>query len=99
MPHKEFRFGDEKRQQLTNAVNDTIGPRGRNVVLKKSFGSPTGTKDSAPVAKEVEDRFKKMGAQMIREIALQHQNSIFKGSASVENEIEKAVTLQQMMST
>ena len=75
---KELRFGDDARQQmlagvnaLANAVQVTMGPRGRNVVLEKSYGAPTVTKDGVSVAKgiEFEDRFKNMGAQMVREVA------------------------------
>jgi len=75
---KELRFGDDARQQmlagvnaLTDAVQVTMGPRGRNVVLEKSFGAPTVTKDGVSVAKEIEfeQRFKNMGAQMVKEVA------------------------------
>ncbi|MFZ4077395.1 MAG: chaperonin GroEL, partial [Legionellaceae bacterium] len=75
---KELRFGDDARQQmiagviaLANAVQVTMGPRGRNVVLEKSYGAPTVTKDGVSVAKEIEfeDRFKNMGAQMVKEVA------------------------------
>ncbi|NLD91064.1 MAG: chaperonin GroEL, partial [Fibrobacter sp.] len=56
---------------LANAVKVTLGPRGRNVVLDKSFGSPTVTKDGVTVAKEIEleDKFENMGAQMVKEVA------------------------------
>jgi len=75
---KELRFGDDARQQmlagvnaLADAVQVTMGPRGRNVVLEKSFGAPTVTKDGVSVAKEVDfkERFKNMGAQMVKEVA------------------------------
>ena len=75
---KQLRFGDEARQQLlagvnalADAVEVTMGPRGRNVVLEKSFGAPTVTKDGVSVAKEIEfeDRFKNMGAQLVKEVA------------------------------
>ncbi|KTD19948.1 molecular chaperone GroEL [Legionella lansingensis] len=75
---KEVRSGDDARQQmiagvniLANAVRVTMGPRGRNVVLEKSFGAPTVTKDGVSVAKEIEleDRFQNMGAQMVKEVA------------------------------
>jgi len=75
---KDLRFGDDARQQmlagvnaLANAVQVTMGPRGRNVVLEKSYGAPTVTKDGVSVAKEIEfeDRFKNMGAQMVKEVA------------------------------
>src|SRR5689334_11515480 len=56
---------------LANAVKVTLGPKGRNVVIEKSFGSPTVTKDGVTVAKEIEleNRFENMGAQMVREVA------------------------------
>src|SRR6187431_2714596 len=56
---------------LANAVKVTLGPRGRNVVIEKSFGSPTVTKDGVTVAKEIEleNKFENMGAQMVREVA------------------------------
>jgi len=75
---KEVKFADEARQAmlrgvnvLANAVKVTLGPRGRNVVLEKSFGAPTVTKDGVSVAKELdlEDRFENMGAQMVKEVA------------------------------
>jgi len=73
MAAKEVRFGDDARQKmmagvtvLANAVKVTLGPKGRNVVLDKSFGAPTVTKDGVSVAKEIEleDKFVNMGAQM-----------------------------------
>jgi len=78
MAAKEIRFDQEARakllsgvDQLANAVRVTLGPKGRNVVIEKSFGSPTVTKDGVTVAKEVEleDRFENMGAQMVKEVA------------------------------
>ncbi|KTD48735.1 molecular chaperone GroEL [Legionella rubrilucens] len=75
---KELRFGDSARQEmlagvnaLADAVQVTMGPRGRNVVLEKSFGAPTVTKDGVSVAKEIEleSRFRNMGAQMVKEVA------------------------------
>ncbi len=78
MAAKEIRFGENARQRmlrgvdtLANAVKATLGPRGRNVVLEKSFGSPTVTKDGVSVAKEIEleDKFENMGAQMVKEVA------------------------------
>jgi chaperonin GroEL len=78
MTAKEVRFGDDARQRmiagvnvLANAVKATLGPKGRNVVLDKSFGAPTVTKDGVSVAKEIEleDKFENMGAQMVREVA------------------------------
>ena len=78
MSVKEVRFGDDARSRmakgvnlLANAVKQTLGPKGRNVVVEKSFGAPTITKDGVSVAKEIEleDRFENMGAQMVKEVA------------------------------
>ena len=78
MPAKEILFSQEAREKilrgvntLANAVKVTLGPKGRNVVLEKSFGSPTITKDGVTVAKEIEleDKFENMGAQMVKEVA------------------------------
>src|SRR5436309_3612801 len=78
MAAKEIHFHQQAREQilrgvriLSDAVAVTLGPKGRNVVLEKSFGSPTITKDGVTVAKEIdlEDKFENMGAQMVREVA------------------------------
>ncbi|MBT4353257.1 MAG: chaperonin GroEL, partial [Rhodospirillaceae bacterium] len=78
MAAKEVKFGIDARQKmldgvdtLANAVKATLGPKGRNVVLDKSFGAPRITKDGVTVAKEIElkDKFENMGAQMVREVA------------------------------
>ena len=78
MAAKEVRFSDDARQRmavgvniLANAVKQTLGPKGRNVVLEKSFGAPTVTKDGVSVAKEIElaDKFENMGAQMVKEVS------------------------------
>jgi chaperonin GroEL len=78
MSAKDVRFGDDARSRmlegvntLANAVKVTLGPKGRNVVLDKSFGAPTVTKDGVSVAKEIElqDKFENMGAQMVKEVA------------------------------
>ena len=78
MSAKEIKFGDDARQRilkgvniLSNAVRITLGPKGRNVVLDKSFGAPTVTKDGVSVAKEIEvkDKFENMGVQMLKEVA------------------------------
>ena len=78
MPAKIVRFSQEAREKilkgvnvLADAVTVTLGPKGRNVVLEKSFGAPTVTKDGVTVAKEVEleDKFENMGAQMVKEVA------------------------------
>jgi chaperonin GroEL len=78
MAAKEIRFSEDSRARmlrgvniLANAVKATLGPKGRNVVLEKSFGAPTITKDGVSVAKEIElaDKFENMGAQMVKEVA------------------------------
>ncbi|WP_449447264.1 chaperonin GroEL [Thermomonas brevis] len=78
MAAKDIRFGEDARVRmvrgvnvLANAVKATLGPKGRNVVLQKSFGAPTITKDGVSVAKEIElsDAFENMGAQMVKEVA------------------------------
>ncbi|HEX4043494.1 MAG TPA: TCP-1/cpn60 chaperonin family protein, partial [Xanthobacteraceae bacterium] len=78
MAAKEVKFHGDARERLlrgvdilANAVKVTLGPKGRNVVLDKSFGAPRITKDGVTVAKEIElaDKFENMGAQMVREVA------------------------------
>ena len=78
MAAKDVRFGEGARNRmvrgvniLANAVKVTLGPKGRNVVLERSFGAPTITKDGVSVAKEIElkDKFENMGAQMVKEVA------------------------------
>lgn len=78
MAAKDVKFGDDVRQKmvkgvniLANAVKVTLGPKGKNVVLERSFGAPTITKDGVSVAKEIElkDKFENMGAQMVKEVA------------------------------
>ncbi|WP_115526925.1 chaperonin GroEL [Xanthomonas arboricola] len=78
MAAKDIRFGEDARNRmvrgvniLANAVKAPLGPKGRNVVLEKSFGAPTITKDGVSVAKEIElaDKFENMGAQMVKEVA------------------------------
>merc|ERR1711920_849803 len=78
MANKEIMFSDVARTRmlkgvnaLANAVKVTLGPKGRNVVLEKSFGAPAITKDGVSVAKEIEleDKFANMGAQMVKEVA------------------------------
>jgi chaperonin GroEL len=80
MSAKEVKFGDDARSRMVNGVNIlanavkvTLGPKGRNVVLDKSFGAPTVTKDGVSVAKEIElaDKFENMGAQMVKEVSSQ----------------------------
>src|SRR5260221_14161117 len=78
MAAKEVRFNDDARQRmfkgvnvLANAVKATLGPKGRNAVIEKSYGAPTITKDGVSVAKAIElkDKFENMGAQMLKEVA------------------------------
>src|SRR5919107_438907 len=78
MSAKELRFSGEARSAILNGVNTladavkvTLGPKGRNVVIEKSFGAPNVTKDGVTVAKEIElaNKFENMGAQMVREVA------------------------------
>src|SRR5690349_21870338 len=78
MSAKELRFSEEARSAILNGVNTladavkvTLCPKGRNVVIEKSFGAPNVTKDGVTVAKEIElsDKFENMGAQMVREVA------------------------------
>src|SRR4029434_424215 len=78
MAAKDVRFGSDAREKLlrgvdilNDAVRITLGPKGRNVVIEKSFGAPRTTKDGVTVAQEIElsDKFENMGAQMVREVA------------------------------
>src|SRR5918912_544226 len=78
MAAKDVKFSGDAREKmlrgvdiLANAVKVTLGPKGRNVVIDKSFGAPRVTKDGVTVAKEIElsDKFENMGAQMVREVA------------------------------
>ena len=107
MAAKDVLFGDPARQRmltgvntLADAVKATLGPKGRNVILEKSFGSPTVTKDGVSVAKEIElaDRFENMGAQMVKEVASQASDVAGDGTTtatvlaqSIVNEGLKAV--------
>ena len=107
MAAKDVHFGDKARQQmlkgvnvLADAVKATLGPKGRNVILEKSFGAPTVTKDGVSVAKEIEleNRFENMGAQMLKEVASQASDAAGDGTTtatvlaqSIVNEGLKAV--------
>jgi chaperonin GroEL len=91
MAAKQVKFGDEARQKmaqgvniLADAVKATLGPKGRNVVLEKSFGAPTVTKDGVSVAKEIElkDKFENMGAQMVKEVASQASDEAGDGTTT-----------------
>ena len=91
MAAKEIRFGEDARARmvkgvniLANAVKATLGPKGRNVVLDKSFGAPTITKDGVSVAKEIElaDKFENMGAQMVKEVASKTSDNASDGTTT-----------------
>ncbi len=91
MSAKDVRFGDDARGRmlagvnvLADAVKVTLGPKGRNVVLDKSFGAPTVTKDGVSVAKEIElkDKFENMGAQMVKEVASQTSDEAGDGTTT-----------------
>src|ERR1700736_3515040 len=91
MSAKDVKFSVEARDKmlrgidiLANAVRVTLGPKGRNVVLDKSFGAPRITKDGVTVAKEIqlEDKFENMGAQMVREVASQTSDQAGDGTTT-----------------
>ena len=91
MAAKEVKFGTEARDKmlrgvdiLANAVRVTLGPKGRNVILDKSFGAPRVTKDGVTVAKEIEldDKFENMGAQMVREVATKANDNAGDGTTT-----------------
>jgi|TARA_B100001123_G_scaffold112012_1_gene130429 chaperonin GroEL len=91
MSAKDVKFADDARSRLlegvntlANAVKVTLGPKGRNVVLDKSFGAPTVTKDGVSVAKEIElkDKFENMGAQMVKEVASQTSDEAGDGTTT-----------------
>jgi chaperonin GroEL len=108
MAAKDVKFGDSARKRmvkgvniLADAVKVTLGPKGRNVVLDKSFGAPNVTKDGVSVAKEIElkDKFENMGAQMVKEVASQANDTAGDGTTTatvlaqaIVNEGIKAVT-------
>ena len=107
MAAKDVRFASDARDRLlrgieilNNAVKVTLGPKGRNVVIEKSFGAPRITKDGVTVAKEIElaDRFENLGAQLIREVASKQNDAAGDGTttatilaASIVREGTKAV--------
>ena len=91
MPAKEIKFREEARNAmlqgvntLANAVRVTLGPKGRNVILGKKFGSPVITKDGVTVAKEIElkDKYENMGAQMVREVAVKTNDTAGDGTTT-----------------
>ena len=108
MAAKDVKFGDDARTRmvagvnvLANAVRVTLGPKGRNVVLDKSFGAPTVTKDGVSVAKEIElkDKFENMGAQLVKEVASKTNDAAGDGTTTatvlaqaIVNEGIKSVT-------
>src|SRR5829696_3091144 len=98
MAAKDVRFSTDARDRmlreiLSNAVKVTLGPKGRNVVLDKSFGAPRVTKDGVTVAKEIElsDKFENMGAQMVREVAGDGTTTATVLAASIVREGAKSV--------
>src|SRR5438309_4229376 len=91
MAAKEIRFNGDARDRLlrgidvlANAVKVTLGPKGRNVLLDKSYGAPRITKDGVTVAKEIElsDRFENMGAQMVKEVASKTSDQVGDGTTT-----------------
>ena len=91
MPAKEMKFGEEARSAMLNGVNTlanavrvTLGPKGRNVVIGKKYGSPVITKDGVTVAKEIElqDKYENMGAQMVREVAVKTNDTAGDGTTT-----------------
>src|SRR3712207_8323252 len=91
MAAKDVKFSSDAREKmlrgvdiLADAVKVTLGPKGRNVVIEKSFGAPRITKDGVTVAKEIElsDKFENMGAQMVREVASKQNDQDRKSTTS-----------------
>jgi len=91
VPAKEMKFGEEARSAMLNGVNTlanavrvTLGPKGRNVVIGKKYGSPVITKDGVTVAKEIElqDKYENMGAQMVREVAVKTNDTAGDGTTT-----------------
>ena len=91
MAAKDVKFSEEARAKLLEGVNTladavkvTLGPKGRNVILDKSFGAPAVTKDGVSVAKEIEleDKFENMGAQMVKEVASQTNDQAGDGTTT-----------------
>src|SRR5881394_4602184 len=106
MSAKEVKFGVDARDRmlrgvdiLNNAVKVTLGPKGRNVVLDKSFGAPRTTKDGVTVAKEIEldDKFENMGAQMVREAA-QKTNDVAGDGTTTACVLAQAIVREGMKS-
>ncbi|MBC6982585.1 chaperonin GroEL [Caulobacter sp. 17J80-11] len=106
MAAKQVQFSTDAREKmlrgvniLANAVKVTLGPKGRNVVLEKSFGAPRSTKDGVSVAKEIEleDRFENMGAQMIREVASKTNDTAGDGTTTA-TVLAQAIVVEGMKS-
>ncbi|MFN3229046.1 MAG: chaperonin GroEL, partial [Asticcacaulis sp.] len=106
MAAKQVQFSTDARDRmlrgvniLANAVKVTLGPKGRNVVLEKSFGAPRSTKDGVSVAKEIEleDRFENMGAQMIREVASKTNDKAGDGTTTA-TVLAQAIVVEGMKS-
>src|SRR5207249_10570719 len=101
MAAKDVRFGDGVRNRmlngvniLANAVKVTLGPKGRNVVLERSFGAPTVTKDGVSVAKEIElkDKFENMGGRMVKEVACKTSDNAGDGTTTATVLAQSIVT-------
>ncbi len=101
MAAKEVKFGDSARQKmikgvniLADAVKVTLGPKGRNVVIDKSYGAPTVTKDGVSVAKEIElkDKFENMGAQLVKEVASKASDTAGDGTTTATVLAQSIVT-------
>src|SRR4030043_195686 len=106
MAAKEVRFGLDARERmlrgvdiLANAVKVTLGPKGRNVVIDKSFGAPRITKDGVTVAKEIEleDKFENMGAQMVREVASKTSDTAGDGTTTANGDHEIGAMIAKAM--
>jgi chaperonin GroEL len=104
MSAKDVKFGDDARTRmvhgvnvLANAVKVTLGPKGRNVVLDKSFGAPTVTKDGVSLAKEIEleDKFENMGAQMVKEVA-SHTSDVAGDGTTTATVLAQAIVREGM---
>ncbi len=104
MAAKEVKFSDDARSKMLNGVNVlaravrvTLGPKGRNVVLEKSFGAPTITKDGVSVAKEIEfsDKFENMGAQMLKEVA-SHTSDVAGDGTTTATVLAQSILLEGM---
>ena len=101
MAAKDVKFGNDARVKmlrgvnvLADAVKVTLGPKGRNVVLDKSFGAPTITKDGVSVAREIEleDKFENMGAQMVKEVASKANDAAGDGTTTATVLAQASIT-------